>query len=89
MAVRKMFQTTKKIPTFSIPRPFRIYPNWCFWFENKPSGNPGYERGNMKTSFEQYICAYVNILLNSQHQRRLILRSGLSKNLKMSHLSCM
>jgi hypothetical protein len=22
-------------------RPFKIYPNLDFWFENKPSGNPG------------------------------------------------
>jgi hypothetical protein len=22
-------------------RPSNIYPNWDFWFENKPSGNPG------------------------------------------------
>jgi hypothetical protein len=27
--------------TYSIPRPSRFYPNWDFWFENKPSGNPG------------------------------------------------
>jgi hypothetical protein len=25
----------------SIARPPKIYPNWDFWFENKPSGNPG------------------------------------------------
>jgi hypothetical protein len=24
-----------------IARPSKIYPNWDFWFENKPSGNPG------------------------------------------------
>jgi hypothetical protein len=29
-----------KIPTFSILRPSKIYPNWDFGFENKPSGNP-------------------------------------------------
>jgi hypothetical protein len=29
-----------KITTFSIPRPSKIYPNWDFGFENKPSGNP-------------------------------------------------
>jgi hypothetical protein len=29
------------IPTFSIPRSSKIYPNWDFWFENMPSGNPG------------------------------------------------
>jgi hypothetical protein len=22
-------------------RPYKICPNWDFWFENKPSGNPG------------------------------------------------
>jgi hypothetical protein len=28
------------IPTFSNPRSSKIYPNWDFWFENIPSGNP-------------------------------------------------
>jgi hypothetical protein len=28
------------IAFLSIPRPFKIYQNWDFWFENKPSGNP-------------------------------------------------
>jgi hypothetical protein len=28
------------IPIFSIPRPPKIYRNWDFWYENKPSGNP-------------------------------------------------
>jgi hypothetical protein len=28
------------IPTSSIARPSKIYPNLAFWFENKPSGNP-------------------------------------------------
>jgi hypothetical protein len=27
--------------TFSIARPFKVYPIWDFWFENIPSGNPG------------------------------------------------
>jgi hypothetical protein len=26
--------------TFSNLRRSKIYPNWCFWFENKPSGDP-------------------------------------------------
>jgi hypothetical protein len=30
----------KNIPAFSIPRPSKIYPNWDFWYENIPSGNP-------------------------------------------------
>jgi hypothetical protein len=31
----------KNIPTFFIIRPWKIYPNLYFWFEKKPSGNPG------------------------------------------------
>jgi hypothetical protein len=30
-----------KLLTFSIARPSKIYPNWDFWVENIPSGNPG------------------------------------------------
>jgi hypothetical protein len=30
------------IQTFSNLRASKIYPNWYFWFENKPSGNPGW-----------------------------------------------
>jgi hypothetical protein len=33
------------MPTFSIPSHSKIYPNWDFWFENKPSGNPALEGG--------------------------------------------
>jgi hypothetical protein len=29
------------MPRFFIARPSKIYLNWDFWFENKPSGNPG------------------------------------------------
>jgi hypothetical protein len=31
----------KLYKTFSNLRPSKVYPNWDFWFENKPSGNPG------------------------------------------------
>jgi hypothetical protein len=27
-------------PHFSIARPAKIYPNWNFWNQNIPSGNP-------------------------------------------------
>jgi hypothetical protein len=30
----------KILLTFYIPRPFKIYPYWEFWYENIPSGNP-------------------------------------------------
>jgi hypothetical protein len=29
------------MPTSSIERPYKIYTNWDFWFEKKPSGNTG------------------------------------------------
>jgi hypothetical protein len=28
------------MPTSSIAVPYKIYPNWDFWFENIPPGNP-------------------------------------------------
>jgi hypothetical protein len=36
------------VTKFSIQRPSNIDPNWDFWFENKPSGNPGFE-SDLKT----------------------------------------
>jgi hypothetical protein len=30
------------IPTSSSARPSKIFPNWDFWFENMPSGNPDF-----------------------------------------------
>jgi hypothetical protein len=32
---------SQNLQTFFILRPSKIYPNWDFWLENKPSGNPG------------------------------------------------
>jgi hypothetical protein len=37
----KYFKWQQNIPTSSIPRPSKIYPNLDFWFENMPSGNHG------------------------------------------------
>jgi hypothetical protein len=39
-SVSKYTQWTYNIPTCSIPRPSKIYPNWDFWYANIPSGNP-------------------------------------------------
>jgi hypothetical protein len=36
---RKMFQMAKNMPTFSILRPAKIYPNWELCIKNIPSGN--------------------------------------------------
>jgi hypothetical protein len=38
--VGKIFPMGTKYTIFSNWRPSKIYPNWEFWFENKPSGNP-------------------------------------------------
>jgi hypothetical protein len=40
LEVPKLDKVAIKIPTSSIAKPFQIYPNWDFWFENMPSGNP-------------------------------------------------
>jgi hypothetical protein len=31
--------------------PSKIYPNWDFWFENKPSGNPAWRRAARACNF--------------------------------------
>jgi hypothetical protein len=36
----KLTKRPQIIPTYSVARPSKIYPNLDFWFENKPSGNP-------------------------------------------------
>jgi hypothetical protein len=57
---RKIYQMAIKKPNghkiyqmgikYSIARPFKIYPNWDFWFENIPSSNAaGHARKNGKT----------------------------------------
>jgi hypothetical protein len=40
MAV-KYINWSYNIPPSPISRPYKIYPNWNFWFENILSGNPG------------------------------------------------
>jgi surface antigen len=45
----------QNVPESSVARTSKIYPNWDFWFENKPSGNPdGTSNGSVeiKTSFK-------------------------------------
>jgi hypothetical protein len=37
----KLDKVAIKIPTSAVERPSKIYPNYDFWFENMPSGNPG------------------------------------------------
>jgi hypothetical protein len=45
-------------PTFSIQRPSNIYPNWDFWFENIPSGNP--DRRYATHGVPVYMCSVQN-----------------------------
>jgi hypothetical protein len=37
---RKIDQMSKNLPTCSISKPSKFYPNGYFWFENIPSGKP-------------------------------------------------
>jgi hypothetical protein len=46
----KFDQMAIKYTKYTIARPSKIYPNWDFWFETIPSGNPAarqeFEGGN-------------------------------------------
>jgi uncharacterized protein affecting Mg2+/Co2+ transport len=44
------------MPRFFIARPSKIYSNWDFWFENKPSGNPDQEKNPTIVSYNVKIC---------------------------------
>jgi hypothetical protein len=37
---QKLFQMVKKYNNIFHSKSLQIYPNWNFWYENKPSGNP-------------------------------------------------
>jgi hypothetical protein len=37
----KIDQMALKLPTSFTARHSKIFPNWNFWFQNIPSGNPG------------------------------------------------
>jgi hypothetical protein len=55
--------------TFSIPRPSKFYPNWYFWFENKPSGNPAhYLRFGNKT----VTWTFLTMLIINTEQNKII-----------------
>jgi hypothetical protein len=47
----KIYQMTINIPEFSLPMHSKIYPNWDFWYENIPSGNPGKWVENVQVFF--------------------------------------
>jgi hypothetical protein len=56
-----MFQVAKQYtPTFSIPTPSQIYPNWDVWFENIASGNPGSDpqilSGHCINGIKNFLC---------------------------------
>jgi hypothetical protein len=53
--------------------PPKIYPNWDFWFENKPSGNPGqgrfsetlrHSKTNRKAFCPDLLAALPNVLID-------------------------
>jgi hypothetical protein len=76
----KCSQWPSNISTFSHPRPSKIYPNWDFWFENKPSGNPGPRLHLVKRrlAFQRNLC-WPNLHLNCQWNKwQLLLPSKMT-----------
>jgi hypothetical protein len=49
----KIVQIDKNIPTSYIARSSKSYPNWKFWFESMPSGNPDWRSADQtKVDFQ-------------------------------------
>jgi hypothetical protein len=59
------------ILAFSNLRVSKIYPNWDFWFENKPSGNPGLS-GNWLSSETRQIRTTLLVLKNRKHELKSV-----------------
>jgi hypothetical protein len=57
----QIFQMAMKKVTPSIPSRSKVYPNWNFWFENIPSGNPGYVRNFSKILLLE-VCSHLKVL---------------------------
>jgi hypothetical protein len=53
----KLTKMAINIPTSSIARTSKIYPNWDIWFENIPSGNPDGEP-------HKYVIAVTKLLIS-------------------------
>jgi hypothetical protein len=51
-----------KIPTSSIARPYKIYPNWDFCFENIPSGNTAFNDSELWSALHGLIFLFFRIL---------------------------
>jgi hypothetical protein len=76
------------IPSSSIATPSKIYPNIDFWFENKPSGNPG-----ANPNFKHIIYFKVHCIPISERQQlevktRTDFFAISELKLKHSHNSC-
>jgi hypothetical protein len=73
----KMYQMVIKYPkwpwnisTFSNLWPSKIYPNWDFGFENKPSGNPGYVSSQTSLALSYFnACTKTFDALRSSHKK--------------------
>jgi hypothetical protein len=55
IAIPRMYQMaviySKWHTNLSIPKPCKMYPNWDFWFENIPSGNPAVHSRSKQIGF--------------------------------------
>jgi hypothetical protein len=58
------------IPTFSIPKPSKFYPNWDFCFENIPSGNPEFATDRFKAEKNLLNCQLVPMYRRNNKLKR-------------------
>jgi hypothetical protein len=87
-----LFQSRAGLPDFSsyeipkpgklsILRPSKTYPNWNFWYENVPSGNPEAESFRPEAVF---LIRFLKDVLCFKCQVLLIEHSNIRSNNKMS-----
>jgi hypothetical protein len=57
--IHKIFQMALKYINIFQSEAHQIFPNWDFWFENEPSGNPGVHPTFAKISLGAFLWFYV------------------------------
>jgi hypothetical protein len=71
---------SENIPTSSIASPSKIYSNKDFWFENMPSGNPGFILNLNLPLFQMLILVSEMLLLRHTVDIQITDRQNVDKN---------
>jgi hypothetical protein len=71
LKVVKYSNSPEYTTTFAIPGSSKMYPNWDFWSEKKPSGNPGRNETNEPAHLNAKLLQLTSLTQRTKHSSRL------------------